>query len=522
MKRFNYIIGLLTLLAIYGCKKDWEAPGAEPNHQVIYTSEYQFGNQVQVGGSITFTDASKGIVNRTWTLPEGAVIEGTTDQTSSSADLIHIQFDEAGEKEVLLSQEFAGAAYVNSVQKSANLDTAIVITVLDSVALSLKAHYYFADGSTGDELDLSQVNEVQAGRMVKYTITPIGSPTRLAFTFDGGDPESVIYDEQQIIAGEATETIVQYKKLGDYSVSVTGSRSRPEGSDALLFENAIRVITSNDPVELTNVYTEGDLIALDFSREIDAKSLDVSTFNVHIKNNALDSDVAIARAYLDPNSLNKVLLELSSEKVYYNDTAKVSYTPGVLQSTDGKAVDQFTDQLISIGGLVNILEASTFDQGIENSFDTNFIPAGWGGAFDNYTSEVTSEKAYSGANSLKIHMADENASMAMLHVDGSGAGHEVPTVAGKTYLITAMLYLDNYAGWAGFEVDFNGTWTNRVELDANPDKQNVWMEVSFGYYTCSGNDSKVPTLRAFNSYGGGAPLTYYVDDFSVIEVELRP
>ncbi|NLR94299.1 hypothetical protein [Flammeovirga agarivorans] len=524
MKKLNYIVFFSMIAMLIGCNaNEWEAPSEEPNHHVVYTSEADYDNKVEVGGKISFGDVSRGVTSRTWTIPSGAIMDGSTSSTSSE-DVIHVTFNEVGEHKVELAQTFGSSVYVDTVLMGSQIDTAYTVTVLEPVDVSLKAYVIDIDG-TETELDLTSgvTNEILAGLYVKYVFDSKGSPENVNYEFEGGDPATMVYDETQILEGTAAETFVQYKRLGEFSTSVVASRDRPFGADTLSLLNLIKVVPSTHPVELTGVYTVGEKVALDFSREINPETVEAATFTIHLVNTdkGIDKSVAVTSASLDADAANIVLLELEDEVIYYDDVATVTYTPGNLTSLDGKEVDAFSDQLISIGGLVNILESSTFDQGIENSLNSNYAAAGWGGSWDNYTAEVTSEKAYSGSKSLKIHMADASANMAMVHVDDSGSGHEVPTEAGKTYLITAMIYIDNYTAWAGFEVDFNATWTNRAELSGGS-PQNEWYEASFGIYTCRDGESKVPTLRAFNEYGGGVPLTYYVDDFSIVEVSLRP
>ncbi|MBB3696957.1 hypothetical protein KMW28_22065 [Flammeovirga yaeyamensis] len=531
MKRFNYIIGLLTLLAIYGCKKDWEAPGVEPNHQVIYTSEYQFGNRVQVGGSMTFTDASKGIVNRTWTLPEGAVIEGTT-ETSSSADLIHIQFNESGMKEVQLNQNFAGAAYDGNTQRESVMDTTLMINVVDSLQLELRAHYYFPDGTVGEEIDLSTSTDIQAGRMIKYTLSHIGEPARIVYNFGGGDPEQVTYIESEINDGTATETIVQYKKLGTFSTAVLGDRPRPQGIDTLNFVNAINVIPSSDPLLLTDIYVKEGFIALDYSREIEPSSVNPATFSVHLTNEgkSIDINPAVLTAAVDPTAGNIVLIALDGESVYDDDVVTVSYQGGILQSTDFVVADEFTDELLVHRQNENILENVPFHESFEQSTDANWFYLWWGAPWDGYTLNVVDTEAYHGSKSGRLEVNSNQGA-----IFGHGADfdnpYNFPVEAGKSYEFGVWIKIESGSS----NIDDTAGEVPSIMCFVNPgtdwgaERFNIttetpvgeWIYARMDYFTASADGEHHFWFRP-NNPANPDNLVLYMDYISVREVNLRP
>ncbi|KXX66657.1 hypothetical protein [Flammeovirga sp. SJP92] len=525
MKKINYIIGLLTLLSVFGCTKEWEAPGVEPNHQVIYTSEYQFGNRVQVGGSMTFTDASKGIVSRTWTLPEGSHIEGSS-ETSSTNDLIHIQFNEAGLKEVNLSQSFGGAAYDGNTQRESQLDTAILINVVDSLSLQVKAHFYFPDGTTGEELDLTKTNEVQAGRMVKYTLTAIGEPARIVYNFGGGDPSSVTYIESEIEDGTAAETIVQYKQLGTFSTTVLGDRPRPAGIDTLNFINTINVIPSSDPLLLTDVYVKDGFIALDYSREIEPASVDPSTFSVHLTNEGkgLDINPAVLTATVDPTAGNIVLIALDGENIYDDDVVTVTYQGGILQSTDFVAADEFIDELLVHRPNKNILEDSDYHYSMETSTGLDWPNGGWGAPFDHYDFTISDTESYHGSKSGKLVLPPGKGS-------AFSNNKTFPLEAGKSYEFGVWIKVESGASTiddAAGEVPSILVYT-APDTDWGAGRFNIttetpegeWIYARMDYYTAKTSTDFTFTYRPFNS-ANTQDLVLYMDYVTVREVNLRP
>lgn len=526
MKKFNYIIGLLTILAIYGCKKEWEAPGVEPNHQVIYTSEYQFGNRVQVGGSMTFTDASKGIVSRKWSLPEGATVEGTSD-TTSTTDLVHVQFNEAGLKEVNLSQSFAGAAFDGNAQRESEMDTTILINVVDSLKLIVKANFYFPDGTVGEELDLTKSNDVQAGRMIKYTLTAIGEPSRVVYNFGGGDPDQVTYIEAEIEDGTAAETIVQYKQLGTFSTSVLGNRARPGGIDTLNFVNAINVIPSADPLILTDVYVKNGFVALDYSREIEPASVDASTFSVKITNGADELTPSILTASVDPSAKNIVLIALDGETVYDDDVVMVSYQGGILQSTDFGPAEEFVDRLLVHRPSANVLESSLFDYSFETSIADDWPYLNWGAQWEKYTLDMVDTEAYHGGKSARLEMES-----------GGGAifshNQNFTMEAGKSYELGMMIKVESGVANindAATEVPSMLVYFGNPTIDWAADRFNFttqtvvgdWIYARCTFYSPKGSGDYRLVFRPFNPETANPdPLVLYMDNISLREVNLRP
>ena len=83
MKIFYAVAGLLV--AAVGCSEDQDIKLVEPSHRVIYTSEMDFQNRIEVGGDISFGDASAGVASRQWTFPQGVVdiLGSDNDETSS-------------------------------------------------------------------------------------------------------------------------------------------------------------------------------------------------------------------------------------------------------------------------------------------------------------------------------------------------------------------------------------------------------------------------------------------------------
>ncbi|MBB6460369.1 carbohydrate binding domain-containing protein [Flammeovirga kamogawensis] len=530
MKRFNHILLFSLVAMLFGCQTEWEAPGAEPSHHVVYSSEGDFDNRVEIGGNISFGDVSRGVTSRTWTLPEGATIEGTENVTTSDKDVIHVVFNTVGQYDVKLSQTFSTNAFVDSTQVGTQLDTTYTVTVLDPVQLALSAKYVNTDGTLGADLDLNAENELMAGNSVRFFYTSKGEPAQLTYTFEGGTPDEIVYDQTQITDGSADETDVLYKRLGTYSVDVIADRSRPYGADTLSFTNLIKVIPSDQPVRLTDIYEKNGYIALDYSREMDPSSINAANFAVKMANNGTEWTPEIASVMIDPEEGNVVLISLENETLYNDDYIYVSYTPGSLQTTDFVKATAFIDNLLVFKPATNLLVESAFDNSFETSTAANWPYLWWGAPWDGYTLDVVDEDAKSGAKSAKISMNPGEGAI-LGHRDGNGENLTFTVEAGKNYeigvwvkVISGTSTIDDAAGevpniifffepgtdWGAGRFDFTtqtpvGEWVYaRLTFQSFPDSGDYYM------------------MFRGNNPANTSNLEFYMDDFTISEVNLRP
>ena len=363
-----YILFVLFAMTFSSCEDENDVKLIETNHQVIYTSEMDFENTIQVNGKISFSDVSQGISSREWTFPENVVdiIDSENDLTSNEVT-VKTYFNEAGIYDVNLHQEFKGDAYVGEIIKGKSLDTTIVVTVLDFLNASITANYINDDGSTGAALNLANLaeNEVTASKSVRFSQSTIGGPENFDWTLEGGDPETV--------EGQENSIDIKYKKLGVYDVQFIASRARPEGRDTVYFKDLIKVIPSTDPVDLEKITAneDGEILLL-FSREMDAFTLDKANFSISINNGDNSIPATIANATVDATDGTNVVLTLEGDRVYNNDIVTVSYTPGILMTTDAVAATAFTNEPLKFE-TYNILQDTDFDYSFENTAATESI-----------------------------------------------------------------------------------------------------------------------------------------------------
>ncbi|MEM7656156.1 MAG: hypothetical protein AAF399_08510 [Bacteroidota bacterium] len=352
MKFFTYFSSLflgILLLVLSACQKD-PVIVSEASHRVVYTSEMDFENQVQINGQISFGDISAGVESRMWTFPAGvADLLDSDDDQSSTEEVVQAIFTKVGQHEIKLSQTFTQEAFSGTDLLGTQLDTTIIVTVLDSIKASVEAHILNADGTLGEAIVLADgaANEVPASKTVRYTFTGVGEPESFQWEMQGGTPE---------VTGGGNLTLdVKYKFLGEYDMSLVASRKRPFGGDTLAFTDLIHVVPSTDPVVVERISDRGGNIALEFVREMDASTIELADFVVSIENDGNVWMPGVESVELDPVEGNVIVIRLAGEAIYNDDIIRISYVPGSLFSLDGVAATGFSEEEL-VFSKVNILK----------------------------------------------------------------------------------------------------------------------------------------------------------------------
>jgi len=515
-----YLFFLLAALLWTACEKD-DLKLEEPSHRVIFTSEMDFENKINVNGEMSFGDVSAGVVSRLWTFPEGVVdIVGSDNDVTSEAASVKAIFFKVGDYPVKLHQVFKKPAYVGQTVTSTELDTTIIVHVLDSLKVSLEAHYLNRDGSLGEALNLADMaqNELPASRIIRYTYTAIGEPINYRFEFEGGDP-ALVEGPQEFID-------VKYKRLGTYGVSFVASRKRPFGRDSVGFNGLVTVVPSTDPVTLDEVTEKNGFIALVFSREIDPATVAPETFSVVIKNLWNTFTPAVINATIDPDEGNVVLLELDNESVYNDDEVTVSYSPGNLTSTDGIRVDAFTDQKL-VFRKVNLLKDADFDYSFENSTVDNWAYLEWGEPWDKYSFSFSTDQAYNGNKSMYLEF-EPGGGMIIGNQDISGDPILVPVEKGQDYELGLWVYVVELGSTppAALQPDIRIYWQPETDWGIGPNPElNADFPVGEWVYSSAFvrfNDSQAGfMIRGFNAANPEA-VKVYIDNVTLSKVRLRP
>ncbi|MBJ7880121.1 hypothetical protein [Gelidibacter salicanalis] len=512
-------IYLLLFLSISACDNSDDNDFSEPNHRVIYTSQMNFDNKIEVNGEITFGDVSTGIESRTWTFPSGAANIET-----SSESVVKATFNKVGSHNVTLHQIFKGNAYVDKTLKGRELDTTIVITVLEPVSAIVQAFKLNEDDSLGAELTMSDnaENEIIASEKVRFIYSVIGQPEIFQWTFEGGSP--------QTYEGANPEVDVKYRSVGTYDMQFIASRERPFGGDTIQFKKLIKVIPSTKPVDLERVFDIDGKVALEFSRDIDPSTLNPAQFAITIENGSDVITTNIELAEVDPSNGNIVILSLNNERIYNDDTIKVSYTPGTLTTLDGMAATAFTDEIL-LFNLNNILKSENFDYSFENSTAAQWPYQWWGGTWGMYDLAISSSRAQDGTKSAYIEY-HEQGGMIIGHNTIGGTPIKVTFTSGQTYEIGVWVYVvepwftpGNYPLPGLFASDLR-IYPSSFDFEAVPvnfDENfpiGEWVYRS-SFITADFSGAIDLVLRGYNE-GANQKLKFYLDNLTIAPVNLRP
>ncbi|OBQ56695.1 hypothetical protein JJL45_12075 [Tamlana sp. s12] len=510
----------IAALGFTACNEEDDLQLQEPSERVIYTSQMDFDNQIEVGSFLTFGDVSPGVSSRTWTFPENVTnVEGAT----SSEDIVKAYFNTAGVFDVTLHQVFKKDAYVDQTLMGKELDTTIVVTVLEPIDVSVTANYINPDGTIGGALSLAENanNELQAGRSIRYTYTAVGAPTSTTWSFEGGKPGTM----------ENTEIVdVKYSRMGEFGIELVAGRDRPFGEFSLVYDNLITVIPSTDPVTLDAVYnadSSGGILNLEFSREIEPSTVDLADFTVTASNGGTVVNPMIANASVDVNEGNIVVLTLG-DVVYNDDQVTVSYTPGTLKTLDEVAVDAITDSpMVFVGE--NIFDNGIFDYSFERTSDISWVFQNWDLVpWKEYDFSVSSAHAYEGDFSgyAEVHA---NGGMIVGQEDGDKNAVTFHAEAGKSYELGVWIYVESLgtinAGVNPPDVRFYWFPDTNWGVAGNP---TFTVDYQVGQWVYSSQivsffetGEKTISIRADNQ-NNPEPLKFYMDNLTLIEANLRP
>ena len=125
----------IVFLVIIACQKDDAIPQYNFSDAIATSGD----KRIQRDDFASFADLSKGVISRTWTVPQSASIINLEGRDPSEMDLIQVLFVEPGQFEVNLKDEF--------IDSAVELDTTFNVTVLDYIqtnfdVISIDSDFY--------------------------------------------------------------------------------------------------------------------------------------------------------------------------------------------------------------------------------------------------------------------------------------------------------------------------------------------------------------------------------------------
>lgn len=517
MKNIFKYLGFLALAAVvlWSCEDEWEAPTEEPNHAYITTSFGGVTNRLQINGSMTFIDLSRGIESRLWSFPSGVTDTAYNAISSSSDQSVKVRFISSGEHEVKLSQTYAGDVYIgNTPSGTSTYDTTIMVTVVDSIRANFTAKRT-EDNSILDHA-ANAMNEIVAGREVEFTFEGTGEPTDFTWTITRNDGF--------VITANGNPAVVKFSSLGDYDVKVAASSEL--GGDMFELEKYITVIPSTDPVDLMQmIIDDRNSIRLTYSRDMQNPfNCDPAAFVLSVVNNTVEVPVAISGFSLDEQQNNIVILELD-QPLFNSDVVTLSYDAevGNLATSDFMDATSFDETRIMFVN-DNIMDDNGYDVGFENSTKSNWPYLWWGPPWDGYTNEITTAMAHSGESSMLIDM---NAGGGAIFAHRDDAGTNITfNVDAKLYEVGFWVYVealgngDTGDGWTPDFRFYPNDWSAELFYGFPADfKVGEWVYVSAEWNSASARELFF-FIRGYNA-SSTSNHKMYIDDLTIFEKEVR-
>jgi PBP1b-binding outer membrane lipoprotein LpoB len=486
-------ISILALIAlvVVACQKDDAIPEYNNFSDALATSG---DKRIQRSDFASFADLSKGVVDRLWTIPESASITNLDGRDPSQVELIQVQFDEPGQFEVNLKDEFINSAVV--------LDTTFNITVLDYIQTNFDV--VSIDASFHEETP-TQITMYE-GSTITFQDVSQGSPNRRKWTFPGGDPSSaggISIEEDD----DVSSISVTYPTIGTYDVELISWRQYPEGiADTLRLQNYINVTENLEPPTIMSIIEDAEgVIDLKYNLPLQSSNDLTNHFEVLVDG----SSVGIQNVSLDPND-NKIVKIIPLVNPNILSTASISYSGnGDLARTNDVPVAAFSNEVVTLHSIANPEIYGFEDGGIgwEN-------PTAWD--WDNEGAiTYPSDNPATGQYSMKMETtanarcrAFSNAPASLFDLDSE-----------KSYTIEFKVWIDtNYTDtnifpevfksgqWAG-----EGFWTSVANLPRgewitiNKEAVKIWSPDVSGQYFFSFRFQKTGVV--------------YIDDVKIYEVE---
>ena len=230
----------IVFLVIIACQKDDAIPQYNFSDAIATSGD----KRIQRDDFASFADLSKGVISRTWTVPQSASIINLEGRDPSEMDLIQVLFVEPGQFEVNLKDEF--------IDSAVELDTTFNVTVLDYIqtnfdVISIDSDFY--------EETPTQITMYEGGTITFQDVS-LGNPNRRKWTLLGGDPSSAggisIEEDDQV-----STIAVNYATIGTYDVELISWRQYPEGAaDTLRIPNYINIVEAPEALPIINSINE--------------------------------------------------------------------------------------------------------------------------------------------------------------------------------------------------------------------------------------------------------------------------
>ncbi|ANW96244.1 hypothetical protein AXE80_08110 [Wenyingzhuangia fucanilytica] len=505
---------------------------SEGNNQTTNTGGIDYIKAV--GEYISFIDLSQNALTHQWEIDEENKYLKTGFNAKDSLPLFinsslgtitkdkaaHVLFLKSGINEVTItntfkdSVNFFGKDIIPSVKKGDVYE--ITRTWKVDVYANLEPEFKISN-QAGTELYNSisglmptdGIIEIEAGEYLTYQdISTVGRANENLWRVTASNEKTA----------QSKETVnFTFFKIGEFSagsLNLKRTGDLPAGSETREIPITVKVIQSSQPFTIASTgvtRAASNKLSFNVSGELKNFTGEEANFNVSVVNpNGFNGNIAVTNAAISSTNTTTIELTLAGD-IYNTDEVKVSYTPGNIQSVDNRTLESFTDEVVEFTG-GNILNYDHFS--FESMGNEWFLQnaAQW---------SFSSSFANSGSSSLSFSVANKASMGANAKVQSTG--NTDFKVAAGDYTYSLYIYIDASSDLSKLVTNFSGPW-NPQSWDLTGVEKGKWVKLS-----------KVITLADYDNTSAGKLIfqvnksdivtegaTIYVDDISLVPVEVRP
>lgn len=481
----------IVFLVIIACQKDDAIPQYNFSDAIATSGD----KRIQRDDFASFADLSKGVISRTWTIPQSASIINLEGRDPSEMDLIQVLFVEPGQFEVNLKDEF--------IDSAVELDTTFNVTVLDYIqtnfdVISIDSDFY--------EETPTQITMYEGGTITFQDVS-LGNPNRRKWTLPGGDPSSAggisIEEDDQV-----STIAVNYATIGTYDVELISWRQYPEGAaDTLRIPNYINIVEAPEALPIINSINEkiNGEIHLKYNVELQSSSDLTSYFSLRFDDQ--DIEISSVEIHPDDNTILKIIPNTNSS----SGSTRPILSVALLTYNGEGDLSKLNNPNVEVPAFID-MEVSHEIYGFEDG------GLGWDVAWqwDN-VGEITypTNNPATGKYSMKMEATSDQRCRAYNKVSGSYFNLD----SSKSYTIEFKIWIDsNYTDTSIFpEVILSDQWVGEgfwtsVEglprdqwITVNKEAVKIWNPDVSGEYFFSFRFQKIGTA--------------FIDDIKIYEVE---
>ncbi|MGA9639650.1 hypothetical protein [Flavobacterium sp.] len=539
MKNKLLIIGLVLSGIFFGCQSEYEAPNSFSDIGFYNSAGTLKTLSVSLNKYMTFTDLSQGQIDHTWMIDKNInFLQGpikTKDttftvinkgDTLTKEKTIILQFAEAGMKKVRLYNVFKDSVtfrgntgginyFMGSKKIDENrwvIDTTFMVKVYDTISGKLQV----LQNNVPIPLNNKDTVYVEAGDLLHFSDqTTIGEPTGRTWSIKKVLAAGVASSPSDVVASSTSaEADIVFKKIGVFKASIAIVRTGqniPAASRTYLITRPIKVTPSTKPFVVSGILKEqaNETIQVPFAGEFASFTDPKADFTVKV------NGITFPIASIILNSTDQTILDVKLvNKIYRPDVITISYSGTSLKSTDNRVLQPFTDKSVVMHD-VNLVGDSSVS-GFENG-GILWKPSGTSDG----TVVVSTEQFASGAASLKLSLVPGKAKAEAIVTLPAG----ITIDASKIYTIRYKVYI--VPGATGVEAPTQTGWT--FSSNYSPQFFNtIRPPVESGKWLTFEKDYTGTTLitqmyfRVISNSPKTTTATIYVDDFYVVEKEVRP